>query len=31
VAIYSILFILFLVFAARIIRKGPDLTLMPPS
>ena len=31
VVIYSILFILFLVFAARIIRKGPDLTLMPPS
>ncbi len=29
--IYSILFVLFLVFAARIIRKGPDLTLMPPS
>ena len=31
VIIYSILFILFLIFAARIIRKGPDLTLMPPS
>jgi cytochrome d ubiquinol oxidase subunit I len=31
VVIYSILFILFLIFAARIIRKGPDLTLMPPS
>jgi cytochrome d ubiquinol oxidase subunit I len=29
--IYGILFVLFLVFAARIIRKGPDLTLMPPS
>lgn len=29
--IYSILFVLFLVFAARIIRKGPDLTLVPPS
>jgi cytochrome d ubiquinol oxidase subunit I len=31
VIIYSILFILFLIFAARIIRKGPDMTLMPPS
>lgn len=31
VVIYSSLFILFLIFAARIIRKGPDLTLMPPS
>ncbi|MFZ2169925.1 MAG: cytochrome ubiquinol oxidase subunit I, partial [Methylococcaceae bacterium] len=31
VVIYSILFILFLIFAARIIRKGPDLTLIPPS
>jgi len=30
VVIYSTLFILFLIFAARIIRKGPDLTLMPP-
>ena len=28
-AVYSILFILFLIFAGRIIRKGPDLTLMP--
>lgn len=31
VVIYSTLFILFVIFAARIIRKGPDLTLMPPS
>ena len=31
VVIYSSLFILFLIFVARIIRKGPDLTLMPPS
>jgi cytochrome d ubiquinol oxidase subunit I len=31
VVVYSILFILFLIFAARIIRKGPDLTLMPRS
>lgn len=31
VAIYSIIFVLFLIFAARIIRNGPDLTLMPPS
>lgn len=31
VVIYSLLFVLFLIFAARIIRKGPDLTLMPPS
>jgi cytochrome bd ubiquinol oxidase subunit I len=31
VAIYGILFILFLIFAFRIIRKGPDLTLIPPS
>jgi cytochrome d ubiquinol oxidase subunit I len=31
VVIYSILLILFLVFAARIIRKGPDLTLIPRS
>jgi len=31
VVIYSSLFILFLIFAARILRKGPDLTLMPPS
>jgi len=31
VIIYSSLFILFLIFAARILRKGPDLTLMPPS
>jgi cytochrome d ubiquinol oxidase subunit I len=31
VAIYSSLFILFLIFAVRIIRKGPDLTLIPPS
>lgn len=30
IAIYSVLFILFLIFAARIIRKGPDLTLLPP-
>ncbi len=31
IVIYSVLFILFLIFAARIIQKGPDLTLMPPS
>lgn len=31
ILIYSILLILFLIFAVRIIRKGPDLTLMPPS
>lgn len=31
VAIYSIIFVLFLIFAARIIQKGPDLTLMPPT
>lgn len=31
VIIYSSLFILFWIFAARIIQKGPDLTLMPPS
>jgi cytochrome d ubiquinol oxidase subunit I len=31
VVIYSSLFILFLIFATRIIRKGPDLTLLPPS
>jgi len=31
VVIYSGLFILFLIFAAHILRKGPDLTLMPPS
>lgn len=31
VIIYSLLFVLFLIFAARIIRTGPDLTLMPPS
>ena len=30
IVIYSMLFILFLIFAARIIRKGPDLTLMSP-
>jgi cytochrome d ubiquinol oxidase subunit I len=30
IVVYSSLFILFLIFAARIIRKGPDLTLMPP-
>ncbi|MGR8980917.1 MAG: cytochrome ubiquinol oxidase subunit I [Gammaproteobacteria bacterium] len=28
--IYTLLFVLFLIFAARILRKGPDLTLMPP-
>ena len=31
IVIYSSLFILFLFFAARILRKGPDLTLMPPT
>ncbi|MDD5410186.1 MAG: cytochrome ubiquinol oxidase subunit I [Methylobacter sp.] len=31
IVIYSILLISFLFFAARIIRKGPDLTLLPPS
>ncbi|TAK60001.1 cytochrome ubiquinol oxidase subunit I [Methylobacter sp.] len=31
VIIYSGLFILFLIFAARILQKGPNLTLMPPS
>jgi len=31
VVIYSSLFMLFLIFAARILRKCPDLTLMPPS
>ncbi len=31
VAIYSMIFVLFLIFAARIIQKGPDLTLMPPT
>jgi cytochrome d ubiquinol oxidase subunit I len=31
IVIYSTLFIVFLVFAVRIIQKGPDLTLMPPS
>ncbi len=31
VVIYSSLFILFLIFAGRIIRKGPDLTLLPPA
>ena len=31
VVIYSILFVLFLIFAARIISKGPDLSLAPPS
>ncbi|MGR8932893.1 MAG: cytochrome ubiquinol oxidase subunit I [Gammaproteobacteria bacterium] len=31
VAIYAILLLLFLIFAGRIIRNGPDLTLMPPS
>ncbi len=30
VVIYSSLFILFLIFAARIISKGPDLSLAPP-
>ena len=30
IVIYSMLFILFLIFAARIIRKGPDLTMMSP-
>jgi len=30
IVIYSMLFILFLIFAARNIRKGPDLTLMSP-
>lgn len=28
--VYSILFLLFLVFAVRIVWKGPDLTLIPP-
>ncbi len=31
IIIYSIIFILFLRFAARIIKKGPDLTLLPPA
>jgi len=31
IVVYSILFILFLIFAALIIQKGPDLTLMPRS
>ncbi|MDD5630474.1 MAG: cytochrome ubiquinol oxidase subunit I [Methylococcales bacterium] len=31
VVIYVSLFMLFLIFAARILRKGPDLALMPPS
>jgi cytochrome d ubiquinol oxidase subunit I len=31
VVVYGIIFILFLTFAARIIRNGPDLTLIPPS
>jgi len=31
IAIYSVLFILFLIFAVRIIKKGPDLTLLPPT
>ncbi|MDD1610249.1 MAG: cytochrome ubiquinol oxidase subunit I [Methylococcaceae bacterium] len=31
IVVYSILFMLFLIFAARIIQKGPDLTLMPRS
>ncbi len=31
VVVYSILFVLFLIFAVRIIRKGPDLSLAPPS
>lgn len=31
IAVYGILFILFLVFAGRLIRKGPDLSLMPPA
>ena len=30
IVVYSMLFILFLIFAARIIRKGPDLTMMSP-
>lgn len=30
VMVYSILFVLFLIFAARIIRNGPDLSLAPP-
>ncbi|MGR9086693.1 MAG: cytochrome ubiquinol oxidase subunit I [Gammaproteobacteria bacterium] len=30
IVVYSILLVLFLMFAARILRKGPDLTLMPP-
>lgn len=30
VVVYGILFVLFLVFAVRMIRNGPDLTLMPP-
>jgi cytochrome d ubiquinol oxidase subunit I len=29
IVVYSILFVLFLIFASRIIRKGPDLTLTP--
>jgi cytochrome bd ubiquinol oxidase subunit I len=31
VVVYSVLFILFLIFAVRIIQKGPDLTLIPRS
>ncbi|MEC4748940.1 cytochrome ubiquinol oxidase subunit I [Methylomicrobium sp. Wu6] len=31
IAVYGILLILFMIFAARIIRKGPDLSFMPPS
>ncbi|MDD1620082.1 MAG: cytochrome ubiquinol oxidase subunit I, partial [Methylococcaceae bacterium] len=31
VAVYGVLFVMFLVFATRIIRNGPDLSLTPPS
>ena len=31
IVIYAVLFVAFLVFALRIIRKGPDLTLQPPE
>ncbi|MDD4915923.1 MAG: cytochrome ubiquinol oxidase subunit I [Methylococcales bacterium] len=30
VAVYTLLFLLFVIFAVRIIKKGPDLTLTPP-
>lgn len=31
IAVYGVLFGMFLIFATRIIRKGPDLSLTPPS